>query len=658
MKQFSILVFFIYSLLANAENYRVTKPDAWRAVSTQEAIKKLYGTNSMQEDSRVMVTAPKLAENGGSIPITIRTTIPAKSIAVFSDANPRALIVVFSVNNNPNPNYSIRIKMRQTAYLTVIVEGKDGKLYSNTKEIDVSIGGCGGGGGPDPMPTARKSASSIQASMRSQKRASMTPPRVYQQSRYNYSMPTPAPIVEREKYDSFNENTFKEVASSPLSTFSTDVDTASYSNVRSYIMDRKAKPSKDAVRIEEMINYFDYDYKEPQNDEPFFVNTKVAQSIWNRETKVIQIGLQTKTVDIESLPASNLVFLLDVSGSMNRPESLPLLTKSLKLLTKKLRKKDRVSIVVYAGSSGLILDRARGDEKLKIYDALDRLRAGGSTAGGQGIKLAYQIAEKSFIEGGNNRILLATDGDFNVGVSSQDGLVKLIEEKRKSGIYLSVLGFGRGNMQDNKMEQIADHGNGNYAYIDTLLEAKKVLVTQMSGTLYTVAKDVKVQVEFNPSKVHSYRLIGYENRVMANEDFNNDKKDAAEIGMGHSVTALYEIVLQREGLNSKVDALKYQDAKPNLSKELATVKIRYKKPEGNTSILMSKVIEYNSDDIETNDYNFAQSVAGFGMLLRQSKYKNNLSYRKIIDIAKDAKGEDKEGYRAEFIRMVEMTELL
>ncbi len=329
-----------------------------------------------------------------------------------------------------------------------------------------------------------------------------------------------------------------------------------------------------------------------------------------------------------------------------------------KLLTQKLRKKDKVSIVVYAGNSGLVLDRARGDEKYKIYQALDNLRAGGSTAGGRGIQLAYAVAEKSFIEGGNNRIILATDGDFNVGVSSHDGLISLIEEKRKSGIFLSVLGFGRGNMRDNMMEQLADHGNGNYAYIDTLLEAKKVLVTQMSGTLYTIAKDVKIQVEFNPNTVHSYRLIGYENRVMANEDFNNDSKDAGEIGMGHRVTALYEIVLQKEGLTSKVDALKYQTSSTRNSDELATVKIRYKTPEGNTSMLMSQVITLHSDSIQSKDYHFAQAVAGFGMLLRKSEYANGLDYATLINIAKDSKGEDTEGYRAEFIRMLEMAELL
>lgn len=651
-----IIIFFIYSVVAQAENYRLTKPDAWQAETTIDAIKLLYGTNITQEDNRTIVRTPQVASNGGAVPINISTSIPAKSIAVFQDANPRALTVVFSVNDNPKPSYSLKIKIRKSTTITVIVEGKDGILYSHRQEVEVALGGCDGSScGTAPTPYVKKSKVAVRASKSMDRGV----------SRNSYfarpvAMPVPLPIakVERERYDAFNENTFKEVSSSPLSTFSSDVDTASYSNVRSYIMDRKALPSKDAVRSEEMINYFNYSYTEPTDDKPFAVNTTVGHSIWNKKTEIIQIGLQTKTVDIKTLPASNLVFLLDVSGSMHRPESLPLLTKSLKLLSKKLRKKDKVSIVVYAGNSGVVLDRARGDEKHKIYQALDSLRAGGSTAGGRGIQLAYAIAEKSFIEGGNNRIILATDGDFNVGVSSHDALISLIEEKRKSGIFLSVLGFGRGNMRDNMMEQLADHGNGNYAYIDTLLEAKKVLVTQMSGTLYTVAKDVKIQVEFNPNTVHSYRLIGYENRVMANEDFNNDSKDAGEIGMGHRVTALYEIILQKEGLTSKVDALKYQSSRTSNSDELATVKIRYKSPEGNTSMLMSQVITLHSDSIQSKDYHFAQTVAGFAMLLRKSKYANGLDYNTLINIAKDAKGKDTEGYRAEFIRMLEMAELL
>ena len=462
-----------------------------------------------------------------------------------------------------------------------------------------------------------------------------------------------------ESYAHQTENDFKEVKTSPLSTFSTDVDTASYSNVRR-LLDDGNMPPKGAVRVEEFINYFTYDYNQPKAKEPFNINLKVGDCLWS-ENKIIQIGLQTKKPDISKLPPSNLVFLLDVSGSMGQPNKLPLLKKSLKLLTKQLRAKDKVSIVVYAGAAGLVLDRAKGNERRKIAEALDNLRSGGSTAGGAGIKLAYDIALKAFIKNGNNRIILATDGDFNVGQSSDSALVSMIEKKREKGIFLTVLGFGMGNYKDSKMEQLADKGNGNYAYIDTLLEAKKVLVTQMSGTLYTVAKDVKVQVEFNPTLVYSYRLVGYENRALANEDFNDDKKDAAEIGMGHRVTALYEIKLKTGNESSKVDNLKYQknttDTKAD-SNELATVKIRYKKPDGKTSSKMEKVIKIDSNEIKTDDFNFAQSVAGFAMILTDSKHKGKLKFSDIITNAKKSKGKDNQGYRAEFIKIVEKAELI
>jgi len=480
--------------------------------------------------------------------------------------------------------------------------------------------------------------------------------------RMGYPAPSPVPpsvaMPNNEEYNSISENKFKEVSSSPLSTFSTDVDTASYANVRRFLNDRHASlPPKNAVRIEELINYFSYDYKEPKGEEPFYINTRMGDSIWNKETKILEIALQTKKPNIAKLPASNLVFLLDVSGSMGNANKLPLLKKSLKLLVKQLRAKDSVSIVVYAGNSGLVLDKARGDEEAKIVEALEKLNAGGSTAGGAGIQLAYKVAEEAFIEGGNNRVILATDGDFNIGQRSQEELVTLIEKKRENGVFLTVLGFGMGNYKDGRMEQLADKGNGNYAYIDNLLEAKKVLVTQMSGTLYTVAKDVKVQVEFNPNKVHSYRLIGYENRALANKDFNDDTKDAAEVGMGHSVTALYEIVLNSKGIKSKVDKLKYQ-GNIGASNDLGTVKIRYKKPDGDVSVKMSKIIRGSDNDIAKKDFDFVQTVAGFGMLLRDSEYKKLLTFAQLIEIAKNSKGEDREGYRAEFIRMVEKAELL
>jgi len=469
-----------------------------------------------------------------------------------------------------------------------------------------------------------------------------------------------------ESYKYIKENPFKEVATSPLSTFSTDVDTASYSNARRIINENQLPP-KGAIRLEEFINYFSYNYKEPNDNHPFAINLKVGETLWNSQTKLIQIGLQTKKPNIDKLPHSNLVFLLDVSGSMSDHNKLPLLKQSLKLLVKQLRAEDSVSIVVYAGAAGVILDRANGNEKEIIIQALDKLEAGGSTAGGEGIRLAYDIAKKAFIKDGNNRVILATDGDFNIGQTSESDLVDLIEAKRETGIYLTVLGFGMGNYKDDKMESLADKGNGNYAYIDNLLEAKKVLVTQMSGTLYTVAKDVKVQVEFNPSKVLSYRLIGYENRALDNEDFNDDKKDAAEIGMGHSVTALYELKLkenkQKIDTNiTKVDKLKYQATKPTTeaieSNELATIKIRYKRPDSNSSLLMSRVIQIDSNEIEERDYSFVQAVTAFGMLLRNSEFRGDSSFEKVIQIAKQNRGEDLEGYRSEFIRVVEKAELL
>ncbi len=475
----------------------------------------------------------------------------------------------------------------------------------------------------------------------------------------NYAMSVPPQAKNTESYNYQNENIFHKVTDKPLSTLSTDVDTASYSNIRRFIND-DIFPQKGSVRIEEMLNYFSYDYKTPKK-KPFAINTKVGKSLWNQKNLILQIGLATKKVNIKKLPATHLVFLLDVSGSMGDKNKLPLLQKSLKLLVKQLRKKDKISIVVYAGASGVILENATGLEKSKIINALDNLKAGGATSGGEGIEVAYKIAQKYFIKKGNNRIILATDGDFNVGQTSQSQLVSLIEKKRKSGIYLTVLGFGMGNYKDSKMEMLSNKGNGNYAYIDNLLEAKKVLVTQMSGTLHTVAKDVKVQVEFNPKLVDSYRLIGYENRVMNAEDFNDDKKDAGEIGMGHSVTALYEIVTTGNATKSKVDKLKYQEqvlSKSGHSNELATVKIRYKKPNSKSSLFLSKVVNRNSDEIEKNDFNFAMSVAGFGMLLLDSKYADRLNYDKVIKVAKDSKGKDDNGYRAEFIQLVEKTQLL
>ncbi len=467
-----------------------------------------------------------------------------------------------------------------------------------------------------------------------------------------------------ENYNRIEDNPFHRVSNDPLSTFSIDVDTASYSNVRRFITQGELPP-KDAVRIEELINYFTYNYPQPKGNRPFSVTTEVAAAPWNPQHKLVQVGLQGKRLESETLPPSNLVFLIDVSGSMDDPNKLPLVQQSLKLLVNKLRPEDRVSLVVYAGNAGLVLPATPGNQKSTILAAIDRLEAGGSTAGGQGIELAYKIAKQSFLKSGNNRVILATDGDFNVGVSSDGDLTRLIEQKRDQGIFLTVLGFGTGNYKDGKMEQLADKGNGNYAYIDTLLEAKKVLVNDLRGTLFTIAKDVKIQVEFNPAKVQAYRLIGYENRLLQNQDFNDDKKDAGDIGAGHSVTALYEIILTGTKSDVKlpeIDPLRYQRSGETVSdaagNELMQVKLRYKLPQDSTSQLITQTIQdddLRTDQIPSTNLRFAAAVATFGMLLRDSEYKGDASYDLVMKLASQGKGEDQEGYRGEFIRLVEQS---
>ena len=467
-----------------------------------------------------------------------------------------------------------------------------------------------------------------------------------------------------ESYAEIEENTFLSPWKNPYSTFSIDVDAASYSNVRRYINDGQLPP-KDAVKIEELINYFDYEYNGPRGKHPFAVTTEVAAAPWNPKHQLVHIGLQGKKVETDNLPASNLVFLLDVSGSMNAQNKLPLLKKSFKLLVNQLRPEDRVAIVVYAGAAGEVLPSTSGSDKKAILKAINRLSAGGSTAGGAGIQLAYKIAKDNFIAGGNNRIILATDGDFNVGASSDKAMEDLIEEKRKEGVFLTVLGFGTGNYKDSKMETLADKGNGNHAYIDNILEAKKVLVNEFGGTLFTIAKDVKIQVEFNPANVQAYRLIGYENRRLNDEDFNNDKKDAGELGAGHSVTALYEVIpMGVESEFKPLDDLKYQDRdKPKAtgnSSDLLTVKLRYKQPDGDKSTLLEEVVSNKNlpRNRVSNNYQWSSVVASFGMLLRDSDHKGGLNYTDLIEKARAAKGEDRNGYRAEFIKLLEMSELL
>lgn len=462
-----------------------------------------------------------------------------------------------------------------------------------------------------------------------------------------------------EDYDVINENRFFRAADSPVSTFSIDVDAASYSNMRRFLKNGQTPPM-DAVRIEEMVNYFNYDYPEPKGEHPFEVVTEMSDCPWQPKHKLLHIGLQGKKIATENLPPSNLVFLIDVSGSMDMPNKLPLLKSAFRLLVNELRPQDKVAIAVYAGAAGIVLEPTPGSNKTKILEALDKLQAGGSTAGGAGIRLAYKAARDNFLKGGNNRVILATDGDFNVGLSSDAELVRIIEEERKSGVFLTILGFGMGNYKDNKMQKLSQAGNGNHAYIDDIDEAKKVFVQEFGGTLFTIAKDVKIQIEFNPAQVAGYRLIGYESRLLNREDFNDDKKDAGELGAGHTVTAMYEIIpagVESEFL-ADVDPLKYQkENKPATggSKETATVKLRYKKPDGDTSMLLERIVSGTGTPSAKTSENFrwAAAVAEFGMLLRNSEFKGQTTWNHAIQLAKDAKGKDEHGYRAECIRLME-----
>lgn len=462
----------------------------------------------------------------------------------------------------------------------------------------------------------------------------------------------------REEYETIVENDFLSPVSEPLSTFSIDVDEASYANVRRMILDGYLPPPG-AVRIEEMVNYFDYTYPQPVGDDPFTINVELADCPWNPEHRLAHIGLQGKQIPSEHLPPSNFVFLVDVSGSMDSPDKLPMVKASLKMLTEQLRETDRVAIVVYAGNAGLVLPSTSGANKKTINQAIDQLEAGGSTAGGEGITLAYSIAAINFLKGGNNRVILATDGDFNVGISSEDELVNLISKERQSGIYLSVLGFGTGNYQDHKMQELADRGNGNHSYIDNINEARKVLVKEFGSTLFTIAKDVKIQVEFNPSKVAAYRLVGYENRMLAAQDFNDDAKDAGELGSGHTVTALYEIIPAgvKSDFIKSTDPLKYQPTTGkalSVSPELMTLKLRYKKPGEEQSRLIEKSVIDNRQSASniSENFRFSSAVAEFGLLLRNSMYRQSASFDQVIALAKSAAGQDKEGYRNEFITLV------
>ncbi|HWD88752.1 MAG TPA: von Willebrand factor type A domain-containing protein [Mucilaginibacter sp.] len=470
-----------------------------------------------------------------------------------------------------------------------------------------------------------------------------------------------------ESYKTIIENGFSSAKDNPLSTFSVDVDAASYSNVRRFINNGQLPPP-DAVRVEEMINYFKYNMEAPKSGDPVGITTEMSSAPWNKNHLLVRIGLKARSIDMSKLPPSNLVFLLDISGSMGEPNKLPLVKASMKMLVDQLRPEDRVAIVVYSGEVAMKLPSTPGDEKQKIKDAIDELEAGGSTAGGAGIKMAYKIARENFMKKGNNRIIMCTDGDFNVGDSSDGDMETLITRERYSNVPITIMGFGIGNLKDSKMEILADKGNGNYAYIDNLTEAQKTLINEYGGTMYMVAKDVKLQVEFNPALVQAYRLVGYEDRLLNKEDFNNDQKDAGDMGSGHTVTAFYEIVPTgvKDDYSHSVDPLKYQSTAPavtptgHYANEMMTVKFRYKQPDSDKSklsvaVVMNKPASFNS---ASSDFRFASAVAEFGMLLRNSQFKQNASFDQAIDIAKNAKGGDEDGYRSEFVRLAQTAKSL
>lgn len=527
--------------------------------------------------------------------------------------------------------------------------------------VSVSLCGCGAGG---QNSATSKSDTNISTVYNSDMVAAEEADGAMFDSIYNNSLTTQdgwEDIIgegwNTEEYSSIREIGYKSVANEPLSTFSADVDTASYSNLRRMIENGYSLEDipSGAVRIEEMLNYFSYDYNLPEGEEPFGVTTVIGDCPWNEDAKLLQIGLKTEEIDFSEAPESNLVFLLDVSGSMYSDNKLPLLQKSFSMLVEELTEKDRVSIITYAGKDEVVLEGARGDEKAVIKEALEALEAGGSTNGADGIETAYRLAEEYFIEGGNNRVILATDGDLNVGVTSESALDELITEKKESGVFLSVLGFGTGNIKDNKMETLADRGNGNYAYIDSLSEAKKVLVEQMGATLVTVAKDVKFQVEFNPAYVKGYRLLGYENRVLQTEDFDDDTKDAGEIGAGHMVTALYEIIPVDSAQEIPETELKYQSGQGSAgveNGEWLTLKIRYKEPESDESKLCAyPVTEEAYTENPGEDFYFAAAVAELGLLVRNSEYKKDASFENIRELLKQVDTQADE-YKDEFEYLV------
>ena len=567
-------------------------------------------------------------------------------------------VAQFNLSNGQRLRHDIRLEVGGTSdSVTVtdqtLLKTESGEIRingspSNTTGISIAAGK--GGGGARQFPAAPQVL--FQGQQGQQASAA------FYDSFGRYRGYPGRPIVGNEEYGHWLENEFTTPANDPLSTFAVDVDTASYSNARRFLTEGQLPPYE-LVRIEEMINYFTYDYPLPERGKPVSLSTHVIQSPWNPGRLLMQVGLRTQPLAAEELPPSNLTFLVDVSGSMSPPDRLPLVKQALQMLARQLRSQDRVAMVVYAGTSGLVLPPTPGDRTDIILQAIEHLEAGGSTNGASGIKQAYQVARQSFQSKGNNRVILATDGDFNVGVTGDDELVRLIEDERKSGIFLSVFGVGRGNLKDSKMEKLADHGNGTYAYLDSLQEARKVFVQQMGATLVTVAKDVKLQIEFNPALVREYRLIGYENRILRPEDFNDDSKDAGDLGAGHQVTAFYEIVpTGSNSTGSGVDPLRYGKApapQPGVrTNELGWVKLRYKAPQGETSELMQWPVGAQVADFHSapRDIRFAAAVAEYGLLLRHSKFAGNASYDHALETASNALGSDLNGNRTEFLDLV------
>jgi Ca-activated chloride channel family protein len=603
---------------------------------------------SVAAQDRARLTGTVVDVNGAVLPgVTVRAEGPEHRTAV---TNERGVFVFDALTPG---QYQLRFELTgfRTITATVNVTRAATRPATYTMQIDslqesVTVTG--------ETPKAQSGRSVVPEMMRgAAPPAAMAPPPPY---RY-MPMPRPYPWPGGESYTRIDENPFRSVSAEPLSTFSIDVDTASYANVRRFLSEGTLPPA-DAVRVEEMINYFRYSYAPPRDGTPFSVTTELTDCPWNRQHRLALVGLQGQPMPSDELPPRNLVFLLDVSGSMQSVDKLPLVRNAMRMFSDTLNSRDRVAIVVYAGSSGLVLPSTPGDHRERIHRAIAELEAGGSTNGGQGIQLAYRVAREHFVKGGINRVILATDGDFNVGVTSHDDLVRLIEHERASGVFLSVLGVGTGNLKDSTMEMLADKGNGNYAYLDSLQEARKVLIKEAGSTLVTIAKDVKLQVEFNPRHVAGYRLIGYENRVLANEDFNDDRKDAGEIGAGHSVTALYEIVPAGVELpRPSVDPLKYQTAPAaspsQKSNELLTVKLRYKAPDGDQSRLLVRTVDNRVQPMSAN-LGFASAVAEIGMLLRDSKHVPSASFDAAIGRARKFREQDEDGYRTEFVKLAEV----